>query len=166
MKQKPIIEKHYIIIGSNRYQIVFDAKVDDHDILIRGLFHWDDTDSNRITEIEFLIDNLSTVKIPHIISRAVWCSNQNRIELHINTKTGAVLRTLKKMPIPNGFNLENGKTMELVLRIYDETDSVKDCEEFELPKPNEHEIKDISTKRIFEEDKDGSILIGTLIAKP
>lgn len=154
MTRIPVIEEHYILIGINRYQIIFDSKSNGHDILIRGLFHWDSTNTSIVTGIDFLLDNLITSKIPHIITKANWCSDQNRIELHINTKKNGGLRTEDTLSIPQGFDLEK-KEMELVLRIYKESEHIDDCEKFVLPRPNDKQ-----------EDKDGAIIIGTAIFKP
>lgn len=154
MTRLPVIEEHYILIGINCYQIIFDSKVNGHDILIRGLFLWDPIDTSRINEIDFILDNLSTTKITHIITKALWCQNQNRIELHINEKPGADLRTQEAMPIPKGFDFGKDKELELILRIYKETETIADCEEFVMPRPNDKQ-----------NDKDGSILIGTTVPK-
>lgn len=166
MKLTTITEEHYIIIGSNRYQTVFDAKCREHDILIRGLFKWDSINNGKIIEIDFMLDNLSTVKTPFLIDQAKWCSNQNRIELHIIKKAAAELRTQRTMSILNGFDLENGKEIELVLRVNTAKNHPDECQKFELPRPNEHEMEGISPTGINQEDKDGSILIGSIISKP
>lgn len=166
MKQTPIIEEHYIIIGSDQFQIVYDANGAQHDILIRGLFHWDSSNDGKIHEIQFMLDNLSTVETPFLIHKAIWCSNQNRIEIHIIQNEETDLRTQKSMVIPDGFDLEKEKRMEMVLRVYPENEPIDECEEFKLSTLNESEIKMDSLKRIVEQDKDGSILIGTRIFWP
>ncbi|SDW02363.1 hypothetical protein [Aequorivita viscosa] len=151
----PVIEKHYIAIGVNSYQIIFDAQEYTHDILIRGLFHWDAVDTSKINKIDFLLDNLSTVKVTHTIIKAEWCSNQNRIELHINNNSGTVLRTSESLAIPNGVDLKTVKQIELVLRIYEVSETVNSCEVFELGENHDKQ-----------KDKDGSILIGSIVTLP
>ncbi len=166
MRPRQITEKHHIVIGSTRYQIVFDAKAHNHDILIRGLFKWESDSSARFTHIDFLFDNLSTVTIPFLITKAVWCRDQKRIELHINEKKEAQLRTLLSLSIPEGFDLEKENKIELVLRNHTGATPLKECERFILPPPNESFETSDPTGKNVEDDKDGSILIGTRILKP
>lgn len=165
MKPQNVTEQHYILIGSNRYQILFDSKVYEHDILIRGLFHWDPKNISIVIKIDFILDNLSTVKMNHGIARVKWCSKQNRLEFHIYVKKEEGLRTKESLSVPEGFDLKNNKEMELVLRIYDEGEVVDDCIEFELPRPNEDGFSADSFTGMAQADKDGAILIGTTITK-
>jgi|SRR5690554_482754 len=151
----PTIEKHYIAIGINSYQIIFDAQDYSHDILIRGLFHWDASNTSKINKIDFIFDNLSTVPVTHTMIMAKWCSNQKRIELHIHNNSGTVLRSTQSMEIPNGLDLKAVKQIELVLRIYDDSESVNPCEVFELGENHDKQ-----------KDKDGSILIGSIVTLP
>jgi len=165
MERKSITEQHYIVIGSRRYQIIFDARSCHHDILIRGLFKWSPIDSAQFSQIEFLLDNLSTVDTPHTINRTVWCSELNRIELHISKNDDTELRSQQTLSIPEGFDLETERQIELVLRIYPEAEPREDCEPFILPEPNESwESTDLPPDK--QKDKDGSILIGTRIFLP
>lgn len=165
MKQKSHTEEHYIIIFGTRYQILFDSSIYKHDILIRGLFHWDPKNGNCINKIDFFLDNLSTALIPYIITKPVWCKEQKRIELHLTTKSGGDLRSVKSLTLSPGFLLDPGDEMELVLRIYDESEDVMECEKFDLPRPSQDKIPGF-IDGMTQADKDGSILIGTRVIKP
>lgn len=162
MELLPIIEQHYIIIGSNRYQIVFDAKLYAHDILIRGLFHWNPQDISKVNRIDFILDNLSSVKNQYKIHEAKWCSAQNRFELHIIRNSGTSSRSQATDPNFKEFDFKN--KMELILRIYDTNQSINECEKLNMLKPNEHKFENLNGDK--QKDKDGSILIGTTVLKP
>lgn len=145
----PIIEEHYILMGYDRYQVVFDAKIDKHDILIRALFHWDAMNETQVKKIECILDNLSTVPTTHVIDKVLWCDELNRVELHIKRDSAGDLRTSKPLVLTNGFDFKKEKQMDVLLRICDENETIKECNDLDA--------------RDKEKDKDGAILIGSTI---
>lgn len=154
MSMYPFIEQHYIIIGHTNYQTVYAASLYGHDIIIRGKFEWDPEVPSKVKRIDFMLDNLNDIEEKYYLTDAHWCTNQNRIELHLLKGSSDEVRSTASEVIPSGFDFDEMAEMELILRIGED---IEVCEEFVMWRTNE-KITDPSSKK--QQDKDGTILIG------
>lgn len=161
MKNYLYLENHYIIIGSDKFQIVFDATQDNYDILIRAKFTWNAKEPSKVDSIDFLLNNLMPDTINLKINHAVWCPDHNRLELHLDNNTGTTLHSKSTIVMEESYDMKN--KLQLILRIHEESGIIKDCEDYFVPLHNNiHKNKEAWAQ----DDKDGSILIGTGLMHP
>jgi len=160
MKNYLYLENHYIIIGSDKFQIVFDATQDNYDILIRAKFTWNAKEPSKVDSIDFLLNNLMPDTINLKINHAVWCPEYNRMELHIVKDSEAEVRTTATCEIEEGYDIK--RNMELILCYYETYSEIEECSDYVIINQNRSKREEARVQ----DDKDGSILIGIDIFRP
>lgn len=154
------LEEHFILTGSNNYQILFDASKSQFSHLIRGKFAWNSKNNSSVERIEFMLDNLSTSTQNLVIYRANWCPEYNRMELHIVKDSEAEVRTTATCEIEEGYDIK--RNMELILCYYEMYSEIEECSDYVIINQNRSKREEAWVQ----DDKDGSILIGIDIFRP
>ncbi|HZW78740.1 MAG TPA: hypothetical protein VFF21_10605 [Flavobacteriaceae bacterium] len=153
-----IMEEHYIFFRHSTYQTLFDARNTDHSILIRALFHWENDSPTRAQKLDLMLDNLRESEKGFILIGCYWCDRRERIELHLQISDKVERRSVFSISFSEPIDFK--QKIELTLRKSYAGNKLPICEEYDLARTdNDNEIHNL--EEWAQDDKDGSILIGT-----